>query len=200
MATGGNDFDASARTIYNRLVEFKHGDTAIEPGLAESWEISDDGLTYTFHLRPGIKFHTTSYFTPTRDLNADDVIFSFERQCKEDNPFNAYLQDMPVRLLPAPWHAELSSSPSSRVDDLTVMIMLNVTRTRRCWPTSAWTSPRSCPRNMPTSSLAAGTLAEARVPADRHRPVPVRRLPARFGHPLRRLPRLLEGQGQRSTT
>ena len=52
----------------------------IEPGLAESWEISDDGLEYTFKLRPGVKFQTTDFFTPTRDLNADDVIFSFERQ------------------------------------------------------------------------------------------------------------------------
>src|SRR3954453_4554545 len=43
--TGGNDFDASSRTIYSRLVEFKHGGTEIEPGLADSWDISDDGLT-----------------------------------------------------------------------------------------------------------------------------------------------------------
>ncbi len=71
--TGGNDFDASSRTVYSRLVEFKHGGTELEPGLAESWEISDDGLNYTFHLRPGVKFQTTDYFTPTRDLNADDV-------------------------------------------------------------------------------------------------------------------------------
>ncbi len=93
MATGGNDFDASARTLYNRLVEFKHGETALEPGLADSWEISADGLEYTFHLHPGTKFHTTSYFTPTRDLTADDVVFSFERQYKEDNPYHAYLPD-----------------------------------------------------------------------------------------------------------
>ena len=69
------------------LVEFKHGGTTeVEPGLAEKWDISDDGLTYTFHLRQGVKFQTTDYFTPTRDFNADDVVFSFERQCKEDNP------------------------------------------------------------------------------------------------------------------
>ena len=90
--TGGNDFDASGRTIYNRLVEFAHGGTEVTPGLAESWDISEDGLEYTFHLRPGVKFHTTSYFTPTRDFNADDVIFSFERQWKPENPYNAYLE------------------------------------------------------------------------------------------------------------
>ena len=41
--TGGNDFDASSRTIYSRLVEFVHGGTTLEPGLADSWEISADG-------------------------------------------------------------------------------------------------------------------------------------------------------------
>ena len=46
---------------------------------------------YTFQLRPGVKFQTTDFFTPTRDLNADDVIFSFERQFKKDNPWNQYV-------------------------------------------------------------------------------------------------------------
>ena len=90
--TGGNDFDASSRTIYDRLVEFEHGGTAVIPGLAESWEVSEDGLTYTFKLRAGVKFHTTSYFTPTRDLNADDGIFSLERQWKEDNAWYQELE------------------------------------------------------------------------------------------------------------
>ena len=62
--TGGNDFDASSRTVYNRLVEFEHGGTEVEPGLAESWDISDDGLTYTFQLRPGVKFQTTRLLHP----------------------------------------------------------------------------------------------------------------------------------------
>ncbi len=52
------------------------------PGLAESWEVSEDGLEYTFHLRPGVKFHSNDPFTPTRDFNADDVIFTFERQLR----------------------------------------------------------------------------------------------------------------------
>ena len=92
--TGGNDFDATSQTIYNRLVEFVPGGTEVAPALAESWTISEDGLNITFKLRPGVKFHTTSYFTPTRDLNADDVIFSFERQWKENNPWFAYLEGM----------------------------------------------------------------------------------------------------------
>lgn len=92
--TGGNDYDAGSRTVYNRLVEFKHGSTEVEPGLAESWDISADGLTYTFHLRKGVKFGATDYFTPTRDFNADDVIFSFMRQQDDKSPWFTYLPNL----------------------------------------------------------------------------------------------------------
>lgn len=92
LYTAGTTFDASSRPIYNRLVEFERGSTKVLPGLAESWSGSDDGLEYTFKLRSGVKFHTTDYFTPTRDLNADDVIFSFERQRDADNPWHDYTE------------------------------------------------------------------------------------------------------------
>jgi ABC-type transport system substrate-binding protein len=80
------------RPVYNRLLEFKKGHHQTEPGLAESYEVSDDGLQYTFKLRPGVKFQTTDFFTPTREFNADDVVFSFERQWKEDNAWNKYVE------------------------------------------------------------------------------------------------------------
>lgn len=88
LFTAGTTFDASALPVFNRLAEFDTGTTDVIPGLAESWEVSDDGLEYTFNLRKGVKFHSNDNFTPTRDFNADDVIFSFERQWKTDNPFN----------------------------------------------------------------------------------------------------------------
>ena len=91
LYTAGTTFDASSRTVYNRLVEFKKGATEVEPGLAESWEVSADGKEYTFKLRAGVKFQTTEFFTPSRDFNADDVIYSFERQYKEDNAWNKYV-------------------------------------------------------------------------------------------------------------
>lgn len=80
--------DASAEAVFNRLVDFKPGTTEIEPALAERWDISDDGLTYTFHLRQGVKFHTTDYFTPTRDFNADDVLWSLRRQLDPNHPWH----------------------------------------------------------------------------------------------------------------
>jgi dipeptide transport system substrate-binding protein len=87
LYTSGTTFDATSEAIFNRLVEFVRGSTEIRPALAESWEISDDGLEYTFHLRRGVKFHSNDSFTPTRDFNADDVLYSFNRQWKQDNPF-----------------------------------------------------------------------------------------------------------------
>lgn len=86
--TSGTTFDASSRTLFNRLVEFERGGTNVVPGLAESWEISDDGLTYTFNLRENVKFHQRSDFRPSRDFNADDVLFSFNRQMNEDHPYH----------------------------------------------------------------------------------------------------------------
>ncbi|TRX76207.1 ABC transporter substrate-binding protein [Pseudomonas mangiferae] len=80
--------DASAETLYDRLVRFTRGTTQVEPGLAERWEISPDGLTYTFFLRKGVKFHTTEYFKPTREFNADDVLWSFERQRDAKHPWH----------------------------------------------------------------------------------------------------------------
>ncbi len=88
LYTSGTTFDASSHTVYNHLAEFVTGSTEVEPGLAESWEVSQDGLQYTFKLRQGVKFHSNDVFTPTRDFNADDVIFSFDRQRLDDHPFH----------------------------------------------------------------------------------------------------------------
>ncbi|MFD2252262.1 dipeptide transport system substrate-binding protein [Pseudochelatococcus lubricantis] len=88
--TAGTTNDASSKTLYNRLVEFEKGETTVVPALAEKWEVSDDGLEYTFHLRKGVKFQKTSFFTPTREFNADDVLFSFNRQRQKDSPWYQY--------------------------------------------------------------------------------------------------------------
>ena len=93
------------------------------PALAESWEISPDGLTYTFKLRRNVKWHNTGAFKPTRDFNADDVLFMFERQWKDDHPYfkvtssnHSYFTDMAMPKL-------LKSV--EKVDDYTIKITLN---------------------------------------------------------------------------
>jgi dipeptide transport system substrate-binding protein len=88
LYTAGTTFDASSRQVYNRLVQFERGTTNIVPGLAESWDISEDGTVYTFHLREGVAWHTTDNFTPSREFNADDVLFSFRRQLDPEHPYH----------------------------------------------------------------------------------------------------------------
>ena len=98
----GTTMDASSVPIYNRLVEFDLGTTNIVPALAESWTVSADGLSYTFRLRKGVKFHSNAKFKPTRDFNADDVLFTYNRMADPKNPFHntapgqtfAYFEDM----------------------------------------------------------------------------------------------------------
>ncbi len=88
LFTTGTTFDAASKTLFNRLVEFKLGTTEVEPGLAERWEVSKDGKTYTFYLRKNVQFNSTKDFKSTRNFNADDVIFSFERQLDVNNPYH----------------------------------------------------------------------------------------------------------------
>ena len=96
LYTTGTDFDASAETVFNRLTQFERGGTQVIPGLAQSWDVSDDGLTYTFKLREGVKFHSTDYFKPSRTFNADDVLFTFERMLDKNHPFRkAYPSEFP---------------------------------------------------------------------------------------------------------
>lgn len=88
LFTSGTTVDASSAAIYNRLVDFKPGTVELQPSLAESWEVSEDGKRYTFHLRKGVAFQSNKYFTPIRDFNANDVIFSFMRQKDANNPYH----------------------------------------------------------------------------------------------------------------
>ena len=121
--TTGTDFDASAETMFNRLTQFERGGTAVIPGLATKWDISEDGLTYTFHLREGVKFHTTPYFKPTREFNADDVLFTFNRMINKDDPFRkAYPTEFPYF---TDMGMDTNITKIDKVDDHTVKFTLN---------------------------------------------------------------------------
>ena len=102
-----------------------------------------------------MKFQTTDFFTPTRDFNADDVVFSFERQLKTDNPWNQYVAGAAWEYSAGMGFPELikidreGRRPHGEVHAERI-------RRRRSSPTSRWTSPPSCRRNMPTSCEADG--------------------------------------------
>lgn len=88
LVTSGTSYDATANTLYNQLVTYKPGTTEINPSLSSSWQISEDGLRYTFELRKDASFHSNQVFTPSRTLNADDVLFSFNRQRLSSHPYH----------------------------------------------------------------------------------------------------------------
>ena len=120
--TTGTSFDANSQ-IYSRLVEFERGGTAVVPGLAESWTISPDGKEYTFKLRKGVKWHSNASFKPTREMNADDIIFAIERQWKPEHPYfkvtspnHSYFNDMGMDKL---------IKTVEKLDPMTLKITLN---------------------------------------------------------------------------
>ncbi|NBT56174.1 MAG: ABC transporter substrate-binding protein [Betaproteobacteria bacterium] len=120
--TTGTSFDALS-PIYSRLVEFERGGTSIVPGLAERWTVTPDGKEYTFFLRKGVKWHSNKNFKPTRDMNADDIIFAIERQWKDSNPYfkvtspnHSYFMDMGMDKL---------IKSVDKIDAMTLKITLN---------------------------------------------------------------------------
>lgn len=93
--TDGNSFMV-CDNVFEALVEYGDESTELKPGLAESWEISPDGKTYTFHLRKGVKFHDGTPF------NADAVVFSHGRMMKNRNiKFHGQGWDIPAQERPA---------------------------------------------------------------------------------------------------
>ena len=120
--TTGTSFDVTEQ-IYDNLVNFERGGTKVVPALAESWTINKEGTEYTFKLRKGVKWQSSKNFTPSRDFNADDVMFMFERQWKENDPYfkvtssnHSYFGDMGMPAL-------LKSV--DKVDEYTVKLTLN---------------------------------------------------------------------------
>lgn len=88
LDTSSTTSDASSHQLYDRLLDFDPDSGRIVPSLASSWLVSDDGLTYAFQLRKDVWFHTTDYFKPTRNFNADDVIFSINRWRLRSHPYH----------------------------------------------------------------------------------------------------------------
>jgi ABC-type transport system substrate-binding protein len=109
------DGESTARTdsIFEGLVEYKEGTAEIQPCLATSWNISEDGKSIIFNLRQGVKFHDGT------DFNADAVVFSFARQYDTNNQFYQYGEW-------AYWGYMFSDIEAvEKIDDYTVKIILS---------------------------------------------------------------------------
>jgi len=85
--TEGESFKVTVN-LYETLLNFGENDTTINAGLATEWEPSEDGLTYTFKLREGVKFHDGT------DFNAEAVVKNFERWANGDAETFPYYNSM----------------------------------------------------------------------------------------------------------
>ncbi len=81
VTTALNDFRILVN-VYEGLVGYRPGTLEPAPSLAESWTVSDDGLSYEFRLRPGVRFHDGSRF------DAEAVRFNFQRMLDREHPFH----------------------------------------------------------------------------------------------------------------
>ena len=153
--TTGTSFD-TAYPVFNRLVEFEPGTTKLMPALAESWDVSDDGLSYTFHLRKGVKFH------PGRQLYADPRL----QRRRRDRHLQPHVEGRPSptpRFPAAPmtisttWACRTCWSRSTRSTKTPSSSSLKQAGVAVHRQPRAWTSRPSIPRNTCDAMLKAGT-------------------------------------------
>ncbi|RLM26557.1 peptide ABC transporter substrate-binding protein SapA [Brenneria alni] len=88
MARSGVTIDTLAAQLYDRLLDVDPYTYRLMPELAQRWEVLDNGSTYRFYLRRDVPFQTTAWFSPTRKMNADDVLFSFQRMLDKKHPYH----------------------------------------------------------------------------------------------------------------
>ncbi|GHA55772.1 ABC transporter substrate-binding protein SapA [Photobacterium aphoticum] len=113
LTDGGLTADTLAAQIFDRLLLLDPVTHRPLPSLAKSWTMSGDGLTYTFSLREGIAFQSTDWFKPTRQFNAQDVVFSFKRVIDPSHPFHAVSGGR------YPWFE--SQGFANLIDDITIV-------------------------------------------------------------------------------
>lgn len=88
LVTSGTTIDAVSQQIYNRLVKIDPANGRVVSDIARKVIVSSDAMRYRFYLRKGVEFHKTNYFTPTRTLTSEDVLFTFSRILHKDHPYH----------------------------------------------------------------------------------------------------------------
>jgi oligopeptide transport system substrate-binding protein len=121
--------------VFEGLVKFDTRNSSIKPALASKWDISDDGLKYTFYLKNGVKFHDDDVFDSKKDreISADDVIFSFEQLCTYTDYNFSFNNTFSGRVKGADEYFEATKNGKkldkiegiNKIDDQTIEITLN---------------------------------------------------------------------------
>lgn len=123
LVTSGVTIDATSKQLYNQLITFDANNNSISPSLAKSWHVTRDKKKITFYLRKEVYFHQTPYFTPTRPLNADDVLFSFNRILDNYHPFH-HISGGKYPFFQSVGFSDLVKSVE-RINDYTIRFTLN---------------------------------------------------------------------------
>ncbi|MGR5250797.1 ABC transporter substrate-binding protein [Vibrio astriarenae] len=88
LVESGVTAEAISPQIFDTLLVLDPKSHQPTANIAQSWNTNEDRTEYTFHLRSDVEFQTTQWFSPTRPLNAQDVVFSFERIIHSQHPFH----------------------------------------------------------------------------------------------------------------
>jgi peptide/nickel transport system substrate-binding protein len=103
-------------TIYDGVTRFNKGTTEVGPGLAEKWDVSPDGLEYTFYLRKGVKFHDGT------DWNADAMVYEVRRITDPTHPYYVHGQEGIQSYADFTWS---TVTKAEKVDEYTVKLTLS---------------------------------------------------------------------------
>ncbi|CAH0525713.1 ABC transporter substrate-binding protein [Vibrio hippocampi] len=122
LVDGGITVESIAPQLFDTLLTLDPITHQPRPNIAKHWTVNDSGTEYVFSLREGVEFQTTKWFTPTRSMNADDVVFSFDRIINKHNPFHHVGESI------YPWFAAINFSALvsevTAIDDLHVRFTL----------------------------------------------------------------------------
>ena len=123
LVDSGITSESLSPQIFDTLLQLDSGTYRPTANLATHWTVDKSGTEYTFHLRPNVEFQTTEWFTPTRSLNAQDVVFSFQRIFDTSHPYHYVGGGL------YPWFAGIDFQNSLvdvvALDDLTVKFTLS---------------------------------------------------------------------------
>ncbi|RXJ73735.1 peptide ABC transporter substrate-binding protein SapA [Veronia nyctiphanis] len=88
LTDGGLTAEVLSNQLFDRLLQLDPDSHKPVSMLAKAWTVSEDGKRYVFKLRQNVHFHTTAWFSPTREMTSEDVVFSFRRLIDPENAYS----------------------------------------------------------------------------------------------------------------